>query len=124
MRVIIAGGRDFADYEAVKAAVLASCFEITEVVSGACRMHYSDTGTRKYASGADGLGERWAVENGVPFTRFYAGAYGYWPECGPNRNEAMATYADALIAMPGGRGTADMIRRAKAHDLRIFPVPA
>lgn len=111
MRVIIAGGRDFADYEAVKEAVVASGFEVTEVVSGDYR-------------GADGLGRRWARENKVRVRPFPAAWAKYGKSAGPKRNEQMAAYADALIAMPGGRGTADMVARAKAHGLQIFRVPA
>ena len=34
--------------------------------------------------------------------------------------EQMAKIADALIALPGGRGTDDMIRRAKSHGLTVY----
>jgi hypothetical protein len=109
MRVIVAGGRFFNDYEAVKRMLDSRKSLITEVVSGA-------------AKGADTLGERWAKENGIPVKRFPAdwnrqpdGSYD--KGAGHKRNEQMARYADALIAFPGGDGTDSMIRLAKKYKL-------
>jgi predicted Rossmann-fold nucleotide-binding protein len=123
MKVIICGGRDFNNYDQVKKAVINSGFEITEVVSGG-------------AKGADSLGERWAKENNVPVKLFPAdwnnikakGAIikvNQWHKkfnsrAGLDRNELMALYADALIAMDGGSGTADMIKRATKHELAVY----
>ena len=122
MKVIIAGGRDFNDYEKLKKAIAQSGWDITEVVSGG-------------AKGADSLGERWASDNGVPVKKFpakwndltQAGSViktnkwkkKYNANAGFFRNEEMAVYADALIAMEGGNGTADMTKRAKKHKLQI-----
>ena len=92
--------------------IVDSEFDITEVVSGGAR-------------GADLLGERWAKDHGIPVKRFPAkwnrqpdGSYD--KGAGFKRNEEMARYADALIAMPGGNGTADMIRRARNHGLKVY----
>jgi hypothetical protein len=50
---------------------------------------------------------------------------------GPKRNERMITLAAShkrdghtvvVLAFPGGRGTADCVRRAKAHGLDIVEV--
>ena len=122
MRVIIAGGREFNDYEKLKKAVAQSKFDITEVVSGGAR-------------GADSLGERWASENGIPIKKFpadwnnlkQAGAVikvnkwkkKYNANAGFYRNEDMAKYADALIAVEGGSGTAHMIKQATTHKLKV-----
>lgn len=122
MKVIIAGGRDFKDYTKLQKAVEQSGFSITEVVSGGAR-------------GADKLGEKWANNNGVRIKSFPAqwndmkqeGAVRkinqwkrpYNANAGFFRNEEMAVYADALIAVEGGGGTADMIKRAKKHKLQI-----
>ena len=122
VKVIIAGGREFHDYELLKRAIKQSGFEITEVVSGGAR-------------GADSLGERWAQENNIPIKKFPAkwkelnvkGAvikvnkWGqkYNVNAGFMRNEEMAKYADALIAVEGGNGTADMVKRAKKHKLKV-----
>lgn len=121
MRVIVAGGRDYSDYDRVKAELDKRKEKITLILSGACRL--KGNWEEGYASGADGLGERWADENGVRYIRFFAEDYGKWPEAGPKRNTAMVNFAlksedgGALIAFPGGRGTADVIKQAKAKGL-------
>jgi len=129
MKVIIAGGRDFNDYEKLKKAIAQSGWLITEVISGG-------------AKGADSLGERWAEENNIPVKRFpadwnnlkQAGAIvkvnkwrkKYNANAGFFRNEEMAVYAakghpecGGALLMEGGNGTADMKRRAKKHELMI-----
>ena len=130
MKVIIAGGRDFDRMTALLQAIKTSGFGISEVVSGACRVKKQDP--YAFASGADGLGEKWALVNGIPVKRFYAEDYGDWPACGPKRNVAMAEYvaeyirtakwkyAGGLIALPGGNGTKCMIAEAQSHGLEIF----
>jgi hypothetical protein len=113
MRVIVAGGRHFDDYELVKLILDSRKSKITEVVCGC-------------ATGADSLGERWAKENGIPVKHFPA-KWGsrkdgtYDPRAGKKRNEQMAQYADACVTFPGGNGTADMKKRAAIHSLkRLF----
>lgn len=109
MKVIIAGGRDVTDYSAVVSAIKASLFTITEVVSGKAR-------------GADRLGELWAEANGIPIKPFPADWNQYGRGAGHIRNEQMAEYADALIAIWDGqsRGTKNMIERADKHGLQVF----
>jgi len=130
MKVIIAGDRECDDYDLVDRAIQQSGFTITEIVSGAAR-------------GADKIGEYWARMNNVPVVQFPAkwndikqqGAIiksrknpwtkkmeKYNANAGFYRNEKMAEYAEALIALqPNGptSGTQDMIRRAKSHNLKI-----
>jgi hypothetical protein len=111
MKVIIAGSRDFNDYDKIKAGVKASGFDITEVVSGG-------------ASGADKLGEKYAEEHGIPITIFPAEWGKYGRSAGPRRNGIMADYADALIAFPIGAsiGTRNMIEKAQGKKLKIHIV--
>lgn len=125
MKVIIAGTRTITDFSLVERAIADSGFEITEVVSGACR-------------GVDRLGEQWAAENDIPCMRFPApwddldhpedeigvnsvGGF-YWKKAGFHRNQRMADYADALIAIMhlGSVGTSDMIERALDNNLQIY----
>ncbi len=130
MRVIIAGDRECADLDLIERAVQQSGFDVTEVVSGGAR-------------GADKTGELWAKVHNVPVKIFKAdwdnvktkGAIvktrpnpwthkleKYNANAGFSRNEEMAEYAEALIALqPDGptNGTQDMIKRAKAHKLQI-----
>ncbi len=108
MRVIVAGGRDVTDYALVEAAIEASGFQITEVVSGGAR-------------GADTFGEEWARRHGIPFVRFPAEWHKYGRSAGVLRNQQMAAYADALVAVPtGGPGTRNMILEAQRARIPIY----
>ena len=109
MKTIIAGSRTVARYEAVCAAIEASGFTITEVVSGT-------------AKGPDSLGEVWAVNNMVRVKKFPADWDRYGKRAGFIRNAAMADYAEALIAVWDGqsRGTEHMIRVARNKGLKIY----
>jgi hypothetical protein len=109
MRVIIAGSRGITGFSTVKAAVEESGFLITEVVSG-CAM------------GVDRVGEMWAMLNAVPVKHFPADWDTHGRAAGPIRNQEMADYAEALIAIPGAKskGTWDMIRKAEAKGLKVY----
>jgi hypothetical protein len=112
MKVIIAGARWETSMKKVDDAVKASGFEISEVVCGEAR-------------GVDRLGSQWASLNGIIVTSFPANWSGLGKYAGPARNEAMAKYADALIAIPHKRsiGTFDMIAKARKHGLPVYVVP-
>lgn len=113
MKVIIAGSRYFeADkiYETVVEAVMLSGFEITEVVSGAAR-------------GVDEAGELYAEANQLKCTKFEADWEQYKRAAGPIRNNLMAEYADALIAIPDNRaysGTKNMIERMRVLGKPVY----
>ena len=106
MKVIIAGSRTIDDYAAVCRAVERSGFKPTEIVSGGAR-------------GVDRLGERWAKEHGVPVKKFTAHWDKYGKSAGYRRNEEMADYANALVAVWDGksRGTSHMVELAGSNDL-------
>jgi hypothetical protein len=109
MKVIIAGSRDFDDYELLRKYcdhVLQNQTEI-EIVSGTAR-------------GADQLGERYAKERGYPVKQFPAD-WNKGKSAGYIRNEEMAKYGDALIAFWNGmsKGTEHMINLAKQYNLKI-----
>lgn len=109
MKTIIAGSRTITDYAAIEAAVTASGFTITQVVSGCAR-------------GVDRLGEQWGYAHDVPIARFPADWKRYGRQAGPLRNNEMAVYADALIAVWDGEsiGTKHMISAAHARGLQVF----
>ncbi len=112
IRCIVAGGRDFHDYAFAKESLDAifARQEAVEIVSGGAR-------------GADALGERYAAERGWPVKRFPAD-WSQGRKAGPVRNAQMAAYATHLVALPGGRGTADMVRQARAAGLEVRVVKA
>jgi hypothetical protein len=109
MKTIIAGSREITDYNIVKAAVKASGFPVSEVVSGAAR-------------GVDSLGEEYARRHSIPIKRFPADWNRYGRSAGPKRNKQMAEYGDALIAVWDGqsRGTKTMIDFATERGLAVY----
>lgn len=108
MKTIIAGGRDIEDYNEVLEAINSIDWVITEVVSG-------------QAPGVDRLGERWANANNINIEPFPADWINLDLAAGGIRNEKMAVYSEALVAIWDGvsTGTGDMIRRARSHKLII-----
>ena len=99
MKVIIAGGRDFNNYELLKEF----CDNILndndhEIVSG-------------NAKGADKLGERYSTERNLKLTLFPADWNKYNKAAGMIRNIEMAEYGDMLIAFwdQKSRGTKNMM---------------
>lgn len=119
MKVIVAGTRTVRNPAIVSAAIAAAPFKITEIVDGD-------------GPGVDRIAHFLATQWKIAFKRFPANWALYGNEAGPRRNQQMAEYADALIAVWDGqsRGTADMITRASARSLPVFiyridqPAPA
>ena len=112
-RVIIAGTRDFSDYQLLRDkcdAILSSKRQDSNIiiVSGTAR-------------GADRLGERYARERGYEIRQFPADWLNDEKKAGPIRNAKMADNADALIAFWDGesRGTKNMIETANRKGLVI-----
>ncbi len=109
MKVIIAGSRDIIDPEVIFPIIERSPFEIDEVVCGMAR-------------GVDRMGRRWALENDIGIREFPANWQEFGRSAGPIRNQEMADYADALIAIWDGwsRGTRNMIRVMTIADKPIW----
>jgi hypothetical protein len=103
LRVIIAGSRDFDDYELVKSTMDSLHLNIGEIISGNAR-------------GADLLGERYANEKQITVHVFPV-THEEWQKsraAGFRRNEKMALYADLLVAFNMGTpGTENMIMNMK-----------
>ena len=86
--------------------------EITELIHGG-------------AKGADALAGKWADANGVrqviskpDWGRYRRGA-------AVKNNQTMVDMGpDVVVAFPGGKGTADLVRRARKAGIRILMVPA
>lgn len=111
IRCIVCGGRDFDDWPLLKRKLDAifARQSVVEIVSGG-------------APGADTLGERYAAERGWPVRRFPAD-WSQGRRAGPLRNAEMVAYATHLIALPGGRGTADCVRQAREAGLVVRVIP-
>lgn len=110
MKVIIAGGRDFDDFDLLckKVDKILSRQDKIEIVSGTAR-------------GADKLGERYAELRGYDIKRFPADWGNNGRAAGYIRNEDMAIYSDALILFWNGRskGSAHMLRIAYEYNLKV-----
>lgn len=110
-RVIIAGGRDFDDYDLVVSTMDKLLQNITEPITIVCGM----------ARGADTLGERYAISKGYEVAHFPADWGKFGKAAGYKRNEQMAQNADALVAFWDGRsrGTKHMIDLAHKYNLLV-----
>jgi hypothetical protein len=101
--VLVCGGRDYDDVKAVLRVLNAIHREtpISLLVTGG-------------ASGADRHAETWAHLAGVRVAVYPADWKAHGRAAGPIRNAQMlALEAPRLVvAFPGGRGTADMVRKA------------
>jgi hypothetical protein len=109
MRVIIAGGRDYHNYDTVLEAIKESQFNITTVVSGG-------------AAGVDAMGEKYAEDMNLRLNVYNADWATHGRAAGPIRNRKMSENADALIAIWDGksRGTRNMIETATKRGLLVF----
>lgn len=109
MKTIIAGSRTILNYWEVEKSVKDSGFLISEVVCGG-------------ANGVDSLGRKWGKNNQIPVKEFLANWNQFGKRAGYLRNEQMAEYADALIAVWDGKskGTKHMIELAKHKGLEVF----
>ncbi len=114
-RIVIAGCRDYNNYEQAKEYIDFCISNIKEkykliFVLGGCR-------------GADELGKRYAIENGFEFELYPADWKKYGKSAGPKRNLQMAQICDCVICFWDGKskGTKSMIDCAKKGNkpLRI-----
>jgi len=109
MKTIIAGSRNITELKYVEEAIVESGFTITEIVSGG-------------AKGIDSLGEYYGTKHKIPIKKFPANWKLHGKKAGPIRNEEMAKYAEALIAIWDGKstGTRDMINRAIKKGFKVY----
>lgn len=110
MRLIIAGGRDFNDYNLL-------CDEVSQFIG----TEKNVTIISGLARGADTLACQFAQENNYPLEGFAAEWSKYGRSAGIKRNKYMAKHADSLIAFWDGksRGTMHMIDYANEKGLKI-----
>jgi predicted Rossmann-fold nucleotide-binding protein len=112
MKFIVCGGRDYADRARVKS--------VLDAVHGKCRIHLLIEGG---ATGADRLSRDWALANGIQVATFHANWDHYKGYAGPLRNQAMADQRpDGLIAFPGGKGTAGMIKICEEMEIKVMQI--
>jgi predicted Rossmann fold nucleotide-binding protein DprA/Smf involved in DNA uptake len=114
MRLIIAGGRDFDNYNLL-------CDEVTKFISENTDANDSVKIISGLARGADTLGCKYAQEAGYELQGFAAEWGKFGKAAGPIRNKLMAKHADSLIAFWDGEspGTMHMIDYANELGLNI-----
>ena len=109
-KVIVAGGRDFNNYQLLKKTLdnLLSCKTDVEIVSG-------------MAIGADSMAVKYARETGRHVAKFPAKWKTDGNSAGFKRNKVMAMYADACVCFWDGKskGTAHMILIARHYNLQV-----
>jgi hypothetical protein len=73
------------------------------------------------ARGVDRIAEDWAIVNWCPFRVYKADWDTYGKAAGPIRNQEMLDeeHPDLVVAFPGGRGTQDMIDRARKQGYEV-----
>jgi predicted polyphosphate/ATP-dependent NAD kinase len=112
-RILVCGGRAYKDSTRVGEVLdaVAKKYEVTAVIQGE-------------AAGADSLAAAWARRRGVLVVGFKADWSTHGRAAGPRRNQRMLNEGrpDAVIAFPGGSGTANMIRKARAAGLPVWLV--
>lgn len=119
MRILVCGGRDFNDrglfaqtMNPFKPQPLSECAEHIIIHGG--------------APGADTLAFEWVETFGGRQRVFPADWQKHGKAAGPIRNQRMLDEGkpNLVIAFPGGRGTADMVRRARAAGIEVqTPLP-
>lgn len=111
--VLVCGGRDYADRATVWRVLdrVADRVEVAAIRHGCAR-------------GADTLAGEWARERRVPEQRYPADWRMHGKGAGTRRNQTMldAGGVACVVAFPGGAGTADMVRRARAAGLPVWVV--
>ena len=112
-RIGVTGGRDYEDKE-----IVFETWDFVLLKEGPFVM------VNGLARGADWLSLAWydqvGREAGCMFDPFPA-YWGLGRMAGPIRNKHMLDSGlDALVAFPGGRGTADMVTRAKDKGVPIY----
>jgi hypothetical protein len=124
MRLLVCGGRDYYNHQKVNEEIpKALNWESTDdmetwlppkdtvIISGG-------------AKGADSLAIDWAVIHWCKFEEYKANWENDGKGAGPVRNQRMLDEGkpDKVLAFPGGKGTADMIRRAKRAGIPVIEI--
>lgn len=111
-RVLVCGGRGFDDAALVERTLCDLRPAPSVIIEGGAR-------------GADKLARLWAQHYGADVETCPADWGAHGKAAGPIRNQRMLDEGkpDLVIAFPGGRGTADMVRRAKAAGVEVRAIP-
>ena len=112
MRPLVTGGREFRDLALLEKTLddLHSKSVIQILIHGGAR-------------GADTMAHLWALKKGVQPARCDANWDYYKSAAGPKRNLAMLyLHPDLVLAFPGGTGTSNMVKLAKANNIEVIQI--
>lgn len=113
MRILVCGGRNYHNRARINRVLLAveKKHGIDAIIQGA-------------ANGADRWAAEWGWDNKKPVCSYPAQWDEHGNKAGPIRNFDMLKNSspDAVIAFPGGTGTAHMVRIAKRAGLPVWEV--
>jgi hypothetical protein len=111
MRILVCGGRNYRDSKVAFAVLDELAPRMTALACGG-------------ATGADQLAKAWAAWADFDITVYKAEWEKYRLAAGPYRNERMLQdfKPDLVVAFPGGKGTAHMVRIAKAAGVAVREV--
>lgn len=110
--LIVCGGRDYNDR--------ATAFHTLDRIHAKRRIAKIVEGG---AAGADTLAREWATAHGIECKTFAADWAAHGKAAGPMRNQLMLdSGVDGVLAFPGGRGTADMVSRARRDGVTVMEV--
>jgi predicted Rossmann-fold nucleotide-binding protein len=113
MRVLVCGGRDYRDKGRIDAVLDKLCAEAgyLVIIQGGAR-------------GADSLASAWASMTGNYQAQFDADWESHGNFAGPMRNKRMLDEGkpDLVIAFPGGRGTANMVKQARKAGVEVIEI--
>jgi hypothetical protein len=110
VRVLVCGGRDFWDKDLFE-RTMSQLEQIDVIIQGG-------------AMGADFLAKKFAEKNKIKMIEFKADWKSYGKSAGAIRNQQMINegFPNLVVAFPGGRGTADMVRRSRIHHIRVMEI--
>jgi hypothetical protein len=113
-RVLVCGGRDYSNDECLRAVLdrAHAANPIVALMQGGAR-------------GADSLAAQWARDHDIPeVITFHADWERHGKAAGAIRNKLMldAGKPDIVIAFPGGKGTANMVKQAKERGVPVAHV--
>lgn len=115
MRVLVCGGRDFADHDLLAGALAAmhAATPLKVLIPGD-------------AKGADRLAGEWAEAVGIPAEACPVDWKRYRAAAGRKRNARLLAQgkSDLVVAFPGDCGASDLVAMAAADGVRVVTVSA
>lgn len=133
MRLLVCGGRSYGEIPAgcpsdQIAAYRLACgraiFLLRETLDHLHDdLHFTDL-IHGAAKGADRHALQWALPKGLTINEFCPDWKKLGKAAGPIRNQQMLDIGkpDLVVAFPGGAGTADMVKRARAANIRVIEI--